>query len=181
MVSRVARKPIEVPSGVNLEINEGMLYAKGKLGELSHHIPTGVKAVFENEKLRFEIVETSRYSKKLNISVGTTHSLAKNMIEGVSQGFSRGLTLVGVGYRAEVKGKMLKLTVGYSHPVEMLVPDGLTVKTEKPTEILVTGNNKQKVSQFAAKIRAIRSPEPYKGKGIRYHNEVIKKKEVKKK
>ena len=181
MVSRIAKKPMTIPSEVNTRISDGILYVKGKLGELSHSIPAGVKAVIENGTLKFEPKSVGGVTKKVNIFIGTTHALAKNMFEGVKQGFHKTLVLIGVGYRAEVKGKTLKLTVGYSHPVNMLIPEGLTVKMEKPTIIIVSGIDKQRVTQFAAKIRDTRPPEPYKGKGIRYKDEVIKKKEVKKK
>ena len=180
MVSRIARKPITIPSDVNTRIVDGVLYVKGKLGELSHHIPLGVKAVFENGTLKFES-EAGGATKKTDIFIGTTHALAKNMLHGVREGFSKTLILVGVGYRAEIKGSQLKLTVGFSHPVEISIPKGLTAKIDKPTVIVISGIDKQYVTQFAAKIREIRPPEPYKGKGIRYENEVIKKKEVKKK
>lgn len=181
MVSRIARKPITIPAGVDTKITDGVLLVKGKLGELSQQIPLGVKAISENGSLKFEPETPGDTAKKTNISVGTTHALARNMVQGVSEGFTRKLVLVGVGYRAEVKGDQLKLTVGYSHPVEIVVPKDLTAKTEKPTIIAISGADKQRVSQFAAKIRAVRPPEPYKGKGIRYQDEVIKKKEVKKK
>lgn len=180
MVSRIARKPIMVPSGVDVKVTADVLSVKGKLGELSHPIPQGINAVFTSESLKFETT-VSEADKTITISLGTTHALAKNMVHGVSEGFTRTLLLVGVGYRAEVKGNHLKLTVGYSHPVEMIIPKGLTAKVEKPTTIAISGIDKQQVSQFAAKIRAVRSPEPYKGKGIRYEDEIIKKKEVKKK
>jgi len=180
MVSRIARKPITIPSDVNTRIADGTLYVKGKLGELSHRIPVGIKVVSENGTLKFE-PEAVGATKKTDIFIGTTHALAKNMLQGVKEGFSKTLMLVGVGYRAEVKGSLLKLTVGYSHPVEISISKGLTAKLEKPTVIVISGIDKQCVTQFAAKIREIRPPEPYKGKGIRYKNEVIKKKEVKKK
>jgi large subunit ribosomal protein L6 len=180
MVSRIARKPIMIPSGVDAKVVADVLLVKGKLGELSHPIPQDVKAVLNDNALKFEPA-VPEGDKQLTISVGTTHALAKNMVHGVSEGFTRALLLVGVGYRAEVKGNQLKLTVGYSHPVEMIIPKGLAAKVEKPTTIEISGVDKQKVSQFAAKIRAVRPPEPYKGKGIRYADEAIKKKEVKKK
>jgi large subunit ribosomal protein L6 len=181
MVSRIARKPIVIPSGVNATIANHQLLVKGKLGQLSEQVPLGINAIVENGSLRFEPAEPLTINKKVHISVGTTHALAKNMIIGVSEGFTRTLVLVGVGYRAEVKGERLNLVVGYSHSVEILIPKDITVKVEKSTLIVLSGIDKQRVSQFSAKIRAVRAPEPYKGKGIRYQDEKIKKKEVKKK
>jgi large subunit ribosomal protein L6 len=181
MVSRIAKKPIIIPSGVEANISDKIIVVKGKLGELTHAIPQGVKAAFEDKSLKFQAADEGAVTKKIDQLIGTTHALTKNMVHGVSEGFSRTLLLVGVGYRAELKGNKLNLIVGYSHPVEKVVPKGLTVKIEKPTTIVVSGINKQEVSQFAAKIRAVRPPEPYKGKGIRYEGELIKKKEVKKK
>jgi large subunit ribosomal protein L6 len=180
MVSRVARKPINIPSGVDIKVVDEKLTVKGKLGELSHCIPQGIKAVQERANLRFE-AETLPISRRLNVVLGTTHAMVKNMVKGVADGFQRGLLLIGVGYRAETKGEMLNLTVGFSHPVEIKIPEGLTVKITKPTEMTISGIDRQRVSQFAATIRDIRPPEPYKGKGIRYQDEQIKKKEVKKK
>ncbi len=179
MGSRIARYPVLL-SGVTCTISSNQLMVKGKLGELNFAIHPAV-LVEHNESantLLFSPVPNVANSDALT---GTTRALANNMVLGVTQGFEKKLLLVGVGYRASVQGNTLNLSLGFSHPVERAIPDGIKITTPSATEILISGIDKQKVGQVAAHIRAIRPPEPYKGKGIRYSDEVIIRKEAKKK
>lgn len=178
MVSRVAKNPIEIPAGVDMKVSGQAITVKGKLGELSRQINPAVKIVQADNAVHFEPANELLASNAL---AGTSRALVNNMVRGVSEGFQRKLVMVGVGYRAKAQGKTLNLTVGYSHPVNMDMPEGVTVETPIVTEIVLKGANKQKVCQMAAKIRAIRPPEPYKGKGIRYDDEHVIRKEAKKK
>ena len=178
MVSRVAKNPIEVPAGVDMKISGQAITVKGKLGELSQQINAAVKIVQADNAVHFEPANELLASNAL---AGTSRALVNNMVRGVSEGFQRKLVMVGVGYRAKAQGKTLNLTVGFSHPVNMDMPEGVTVETPSVTEIVLKGANKQKVCQIAANIRAIRPPEPYKGKGIRYDDEHVIRKEAKKK
>lgn len=178
MVSRVAKNPIKIPSGVEVKIAGQDVVIKGKLGELTQHIHNEVKVVQNNDVLQ---IEAANQSQKTNALAGTVRALVNNMIHGVSEGFLRKLEMIGVGYRAKAQGDNLNLTVGFSHPVQMKMPKGIKVETPSNTEIVVSGANRQQVSQVAANIRAVRPPEPYKGKGIRYHNEHVIRKEAKKK
>ena len=178
MATRIARNPIEIPKGVEVTVKGQELHVKGPKGEHSrtcHHL---VKMEMLENGLKFSPMNSSRQSNALT---GTNCALAKNMIQGVSQGFERHLKLVGVGYRANAQGKKLDLSLGFSHPVVMEMPEDLTVETPSQTEVIVKGINKQHVNQMAAKIRAKRPPEPYKGKGVRYADEQIILKEAKKK
>ena len=178
MVSRVAKNIIEIPTGVDLKVVGQGITVKGKLGELSQQINAAVKIVHTDNSIYFEPANERLESNAL---AGTSRALVNNMVRGVSQGFERKLLLVGVGYRAKAQGKTLNLTVGFSHPVNMDMPEGVAVETPSVTEIVIKGANKQKVCQTAANIRAVRPPEPYKGKGIRYDNEQVIRKEAKKK
>lgn len=178
MASRVAKNPVVVTAGVDVKLNGQSLTVKGKLGELHRDIHPLVKISVAENLIKFDTNEDSAAAIAL---AGTMRALTHNMVHGVSQGFERKLVLIGVGYRAKASGKMLNLTVGFSHPVDMEMPAGVTVDTPSPTEIVLKGADKQLVSQIAANIRDVRPPEPYKGKGIRYVDEQVSLKEVKKK
>ena len=178
MVSRVARSPISVPTGVNISLVGQELAVKGKLGELTRNIHSQVKIEQVDNELRFSPVNNSSHANAL---AGTMRALANNMVIGVSEGFSKKLVLIGVGYRAKVQGNQLNLTVGYSHPVDFILPAGISAEVPSQTEIIIKGSDNHLVGQVAANIRRVRPPEPYKGKGIRYANEKIILKEGKKK
>ena len=177
-MSRVGKMPVAVPDGVTVEVKQDQINVKGKGGALSLALSTLVKVENKDGKLSFTPIDESR---EANAMSGTFRQLVNNRVVGVTRGFEKKLSLVGVGYKAAAQGAKLNLQVGYSHPVNLDVPKGLDVKTPTPTEIVVTGFDKQVLGQFAAEIRAIRPPEPYKGKGIRYADEKITIKETKKK
>ncbi len=177
-MSRIANSPIDLPAGVEVKINGQNLSAKGNKGTLEHRVPEGVKVVQDDKILKVEYVEGDKHA---NMMAGTTRAVVNNMVVGVSTGFSRKLQLIGVGYRAKAQGKSLNLTLGFSHPVDYVVPEGITIETPSQTEIVVSGIDKQRVGQVAAEIRAYRPPEPYKGKGVRYADEHVVRKEAKKK
>jgi len=177
-MSRVANKPIVVPQGVDITVNGRVVAIKGKKGTLQHTLPDSVEMVRKDNELTFAYNAGDMSSNAL---AGTARALISNMVNGVSNGYEKKLTLVGVGYRAQVQGKNLGLTLGFSHPVNFPIPEGITIETPSQTEILVKGVDKQKVGLVSSKIRAYRPPEPYKGKGIRYADEVIILKEAKKK
>lgn len=178
MVSRVAKVPISVPKGTEVRISGQNIHVKGKWGEinLSAHPLVLVKQI--DNVLQ---IAPANNSSEANAIAGTTRVLANNMVIGVTSGFQRKLVLVGVGYRAKVQGNVLNLSLGFSHPVDYTLPPGVTAETPTQTEILLKGIDKQLVCQVAANIRSIRPPEPYKGKGVRYSDEEIILKEVKKK
>ena len=178
MVSRVARSPISVPTGVNISLVGQELAVKGKLGELTRNIHSQVKIEQVDNELRFSPVNNS---SQANALAGTMRALVNNMVIGVNEGFSKKLVLIGVGYRAKVQGNQLNLTVGYSHPVDFVLPAGISAEVPSQTEIIIKGSDNHLVGQVAANIRRVRPPEPYKGKGIRYANEKIILKEGKKK
>ncbi len=177
-MSRVGKSPVAVPAGVTIQLTGRRLSAKGKLGELHLDLSDDVNAKVEGGKIVFEPVNDSKQARTM---WGTTRSLARNMVAGVSLGFRKSLEINGVGYRAAVQGKSLQLQLGYSHDVSFPIPDDVTIKCEKPTSIAISGRSKQRVGQIAAEIRAFRGPEPYKGKGIKYDYETILRKEGKKK
>lgn len=177
-MSRVANIPVTMPSGIEFKMNQGMVQIKGPKGELSHQVHSLVNVQQDGSILTFSANDESMQAKALS---GTTRSVINNMVTGVSQGFEKKLTIIGVGYRAAIQGKKLNLTLGFSHPVDYQVPDGITIETPTQTEIVVKGADKQKVGQVAAEIRAYRPPEPYKGKGVRYTDEHVVRKEAKKK
>jgi large subunit ribosomal protein L6 len=170
--------PVAVPQGVDVQIKEDQISVKGTGGTLSLASNALVKVTNEGGKLTFAPVDESR---EANAMSGTMRQLVNNMVQGVTKGFEKKLTLVGVGYKAAVQGSKLNLSVGFSHPVNIDAPAGITFATPAPTEILVKGADRQRVGQLAAEIRAVRPPEPYKGKGIRYADEKITIKETKKK
>ncbi|MBM4181822.1 MAG: 50S ribosomal protein L6 [Betaproteobacteria bacterium] len=177
-MSRVAKNPISVPAGVEVKLDAAAVTIKGPMGSLSHALTGLVKVTLDNNVLQVAANGESRQSHAMS---GTTRALLANMVLGVSKGFEKKLTLVGVGYRAQAQGNKLNLTLGFSHPVEHQMPEGIKVETPTQTEILIKGMDKQKVGQVAADVRAYRKPEPYKGKGVRYADEVVVIKETKKK
>jgi large subunit ribosomal protein L6 len=176
-MSRVANYPIKVPNGVEITIAGSHVTVKGKNGELAFQFTDLVGITHEDAQIRVKAATDSKKSVALS---GTTRAVLQNMVTGVSEGFERRLNIVGVGYRAQVKGNVLNLSLGFSHPVDFEIPDGITIETPSQTEIVVKGIDKQRVGQVAANLRAYRPPEPYKGKGVRYADEVIVKKEAKK-
>lgn len=178
MVSRVAKNPVVIPKGVEVNIQGKLVTIKGKLGELKQDIHPLVDVMQQDGAI---VVAPNNSEIQANALAGTARALLKNMVQGVTEGFECKLTLVGVGYRAKAQGKSLNLAVGFSHPVDLTMPEGVSVDTPTQTEIVLKGANKQVVMQAAANIRAVRSPEPYKGKGIRYADEQITLKEAKKK
>jgi large subunit ribosomal protein L6 len=177
-MSRIAKYPVVLPAGVELKMDGRQVTIKGSKGTLEHSVHKLVTMKQEGNELNFSANDES---KEANALAGTTRALLNNMVVGVSEGFERRLDLVGVGYRAQAQGKILNLTLGFSHPVNFEVPEGVTIETPSQTEIVVKGADKQQVGQVAAKIRAYRPPEPYKGKGVKYRDEVIVRKEAKKK
>lgn len=177
-MSRVAKMPVVVPQGVEVSIKENVINVKGASGTLNLNANALVQIINEGGKLSFAPADESR---EANAMCGTMRQLVNNMVVGVTKGFEKKLTLVGVGYKAQAQGSKLNLTVGYSHPVNIEMPAGIKVETPAPTEILIKGSDRQRVGQIAAEIRSVRPPEPYKGKGIRYSDEKIIIKETKKK
>jgi large subunit ribosomal protein L6 len=177
-MSRVANNPVKVPSGVEVTLDGRLLKVKGSKGELKLEVHEWVEVSQDDDVLR---CRANRDRQDAVALAGTMRSLINNMVTGVSEGFERKLQLVGVGYRAQAQGKSLNLTLGFSHPVDFPVPEGVTVETPSQTEVVVKGIDKQLVGQVAAKIRAYRPPEPYKGKGVRYADERVVMKEAKKK
>jgi large subunit ribosomal protein L6 len=177
-MSRVGKKPVVVPSGVTATVTGQTVKMKGAKGELSFLVPEEVSVVMENGAVK---VDPRDQSKSARAKWGMSRAQVQSLIDGVTKGFEKKLEINGVGYRAQVAGKVLKLSLGYSHDVDYPIPAGVTITTPKPTEILVAGIDKQKVGQTAAEIREFRSPEPYKGKGVKYADEFIFRKEGKKK
>ncbi|MCS6786519.1 MAG: 50S ribosomal protein L6 [Thiobacillaceae bacterium] len=177
-MSRIARNPVVVPAGVEVNLEAGAIRVKGPLGVLSRVIHPSVQVEYADGRLQVKAANDSRLAHALS---GTTRALIANMVQGVSKGFEKKLTLVGVGYRAQAQGNKLTLSLGFSHPVEHVMPEGVKVETPSQTEIVIKGADKQLVGQVAADVRAHRPPEPYKGKGIRYADEVVVIKETKKK
>ena len=176
-MSRVAKNPIEIIDGVTVNFNDGCLDVKGKVGELKFDLPETVSLDIADNVISVKYDENNQQSVAL---AGTTRSLVNNMIIGVSQGFEKKLELKGVGYRAKASGKLLELTLGFSHPVKYQLPDEVQVETPSQTEVVLKSHNKQILGQAAAEIRAFRPPEPYKGKGVRYSDENVRRKEAKK-
>jgi len=177
-MSRIAKKPVELVPGVEVNVKGQSIAAKGKQGNLSLELHETVSVKEENGKLTFMPNDNSKGTMAM---AGTMRSLVNNMIIGVTEGYSKQLQLVGVGYRANMQGKVLDLSLGFSHPVKYAIPEGITIETPSQTEINVKGADKQKVGQVCAEIRAYRPPEPYKGKGVRYSDERVIRKEAKKK
>jgi len=177
-VSRIAKYPVTLPKGVEASLAAEALSIKGPLGTLSQRLRSDVKIDKDGDKLLFKALDDS---DEANAMSGTLRALAANMVLGVTKGFEKRLTLVGVGYRAQAQGDKLNLTLGFSHPVVHPMPKGIKVETPTQTEIVIKGLDKQLVGQVAAEVRAYRSPEPYKGKGVRYADERVVLKETKKK
>ena len=177
-MSRIAKAPVIIPSDVDIKLNGNTMTVKGSKGQLSH--------IF-NSAISINIVDNiisilwNKDDKNATAQAGTARAIVNNMVVGVSVGFERKLTLIGVGYRAQAKENILSLSLGFSHPVDYEIPEGVSVETPTQTEILIRGSDKQKIGQVAAKIRAYRPPEPYKGKGVRYYEEHVARKEAKKK
>jgi len=174
-MSRVAKKPINLPKGVELSIQPELVSVKGPKGSLSLAKSAGVQIAVENGVATLSPVDDAHIAL-----TGTVRAILANMVHGVSEGFQRKLELVGVGYRAAMQGADLNLSLGFSHPVVFVAPEGITLSTPTQTEVLVQGTDKQRVGEVAAKIRGFRPPEPYKGKGVKYAGEVIIRKEAKK-
>lgn len=177
-MSRVGKKPVPVPSGVTATVTGQTVKMKGSKGELQYVVPNVVDVKFEDGAVS---VQPKNQTKEARSLWGTSRAQVANLVEGVSKGFEKKLEITGVGYRAAMAGKALKLSLGYSHDIEYAVPEGITIATPKPTEITITGIDRQKVGQVAAEIRDYRGPEPYKGKGVKYAGEFIFRKEGKKK
>jgi large subunit ribosomal protein L6 len=177
-MSRVGKKPVPVPSGVTATVDGQMVKMKGTKGELSFVVPSEVTVAVEDGAVA---VQPRDQSKTARAKWGLSRAQVANLVEGVSKGFEKRLEINGVGYKAAVSGKMLKLSLGYSHDIDYEIPAGVSITTPRPTEVIVTGIDKQVVGQTAAEIREYRGPEPYKGKGVRYAGEFIFRKEGKKK
>lgn len=177
-MSRVAKNPVAIPAKVEVVLSADNISVSGPLGKLSQPLTNAVSLKRDGDTITFEAANDSQHARAMS---GTVRALVANMVHGVSQGFTRKLTLVGVGYKAQAQGTSLNLELGYSHPVSHKMPAGITVQTPTQTEVVLTGVDKQVVGQVAAQIRAYRAPEPYKGKGVRYSDEVVVIKETKKK
>ena len=177
-MSRIGKNEVIVPEGVNFSVDGRILSVKGKLGELTEEITDSVTVEFKDNKVSFKPVNKDKESSS---QWGLVRTLINNMVIGVESGFSKTLEVNGVGYRAAAEGDILQLQLGYSHDIKVAIPKEISVKCSKPTEIVISGANKQKVGQFAAEIRSVRKPEPYKGKGVRYSDEYVRQKEGKKK
>jgi large subunit ribosomal protein L6 len=171
-MSRIGKKPIPVPKGVQINLRDGLVEVKGPKGQLSQSLPPGVSMALEDGQIVTSVGE-AREQRKFH---GLGRTLVANAVQGVSEGFKRELDIVGVGYRAEVKGRDVHFALGYSHPVIFPLPQGIDVAIEKQTHVTVTGIDKQLVGQVAANMRSLRKPDPYKQKGVRYTGEVLKKK-----
>jgi large subunit ribosomal protein L6 len=172
-MSRIGRQPIDIPSGVEVATAGGLVTVKGPRGELAQRVHPEIRIVNDDGTVRVERPSDEGFHRGLH---GLTRTLIANMVEGVTKGFEKRLTIVGVGYRAQLRGSDLELSVGYSHPVLVRRPDGIEFEVPTPTQIVIRGNDKQAVGEIAARIRKVRVPEPYKGKGIRYENEYVRKK-----
>lgn len=177
-MSRVAKYPVTVPGGVEVKLADNNIHVKGPLGEMNQPLSSDVEVKLNDSTLTFAPTKDTKFSHAM---AGTVRALVNNMVHGVNKGFERRLTLVGVGFRAQVQGNSLKLDLGFSHDVIHPLPDGVKAECPSQTEIVLKGFDKQKVGQTAAKIRGYRPPEPYKGKGVRYSDERVAIKEVKKK
>ena len=176
-MSRIGNRELQIPNGVNVSLNDNVVTVKGPKGELSLNVSNLIDIQISDTSIKTNMKEQS---DRANVMQGTTNSLIKNMLVGVSEGFSKSLEAVGVGYRFNVQGNKIVINAGYSHPVEIIVPEGIKAELVSNTEITLSGIDKQKVSEFAANVRKVRKPEPYKGKGIRYKDEYVRRKEGKK-
>lgn len=172
-MSRLGKLPIPVPKGVTVKINGNNITVKGPKGELTRQLVSGLKVTLEGDEIIVSLDENSAHMGNMH---GLWRQLINNMVLGTTAGFERKLQLIGVGYRAAVQGRVLDLQLGYSHPTQLNIPNGIDVKVDKNTFLVVTGIDKQAVGQFASNVRAIRPPEPYKGKGVRYEDEFVRRK-----
>ncbi|TRW92969.1 50S ribosomal protein L6 [Candidatus Methylobacter oryzae] len=177
-MSRIAKAPVTIPNGVDIKLEGNNVTVKGSNGQLSYDINPAVSLDITGNVIQ---VQWDRDDKKATAQAGTARAIVSNMVVGVSAGFEKKLSLIGVGYRAQAKGNILNLALGFSHPVDFEVPAGVSVETPSQTEIVIKGSDKQLIGEVAAKIRAYRPPEPYKGKGVRYTDEHVVRKEAKKK
>lgn len=177
-MSRVGMKPIQIASGVDVKVDGQIVTVKGSKATLTQELPKESKVTIDGSVITVEPIDESTRARAM---WGLSRALIQNMVTGVSEGFSKTLEINGVGYRAAVKGKDLELNLGFSHPVVFPIPEGIEIKATKPTELVISGADKQKVGQVAAVIRSYRKPEPYKGKGVRYQGEYVRSKEGKKK
>jgi len=177
-MSRIAKAPVTIPSGVDIKLDGNKMTVKGSKGHLTHLLNSAVNVDIEDNLIH---VQWDKDNKEATAQAGTARAILSNMVLGVSAGFEKKLTLIGVGYRAQAKENILSLSLGYSHPIDFEVPSGISVETPTQTEIVVRGTDKQLVGEISAKIRAYRPPEPYKGKGVRYADEHVVRKEAKKK
>lgn len=177
-MSRIGKHPVDLPEGVTVDITGQQVKVKGKLGELSETLPEEVVITRENGHIRVAPRDEEKRAREM---WGLSRTLVANMVQGVTTGFTRRLIIQGVGYRAAVEGRMLSLQLGYSHDIKFAIPEDVEIKAETPTAIAISGARKQRVGQIAAEIRAFRPPEPYKGKGVRYSDESVRRKEGKKK
>ena len=181
-MSRIAKSPITIPDGVEVSQSGGVLTVKGKLGEMTMNVHSSVTINNTDNVLTFLPTETTKDEERNAwAQAGTARANTFNLIKGVTKGWEKKLTLIGIGYRAQARGKVLSLTLGFSHPVNYDLPEGVSVETPSQKEVVVKGIDKQKVGQAAAEIRAFRPPEPYKGKGVRYTDEQVVRKDAKKK
>jgi large subunit ribosomal protein L6 len=176
-MSRIGKQPVAIPQGVKVQIENGLVRAEGPKGKLSQFLPDGLVAKLENNTLVLTRAADDRQARALH---GTARALVANMVNGVKNGFERKLEIVGIGYRAQMQGKAIQLALGYSHPVIFPLPDGITAEIDKQVTITLRGADKAVLGQTAAKLRALRKPDPYKGKGVKYANEVIRRKVGKK-
>ncbi|MFD0913616.1 50S ribosomal protein L6 [Methylophilus luteus] len=177
-MSRVAKNPVAIPAKVEVVISPAEIAVSGPLGKLNQALSADISVTRDGEQLLVKANNETQHARAMS---GTVRALLANMVQGVSAGFTRKLTLIGVGYKANAQGSTLNLELGYSHPINHKMPEGVTVQTPTPTEVVLTGANKQVLGQVAAQIRGYRAPEPYKGKGVRYADEVVVIKETKKK
>ncbi|MGR9087841.1 MAG: 50S ribosomal protein L6 [Gammaproteobacteria bacterium] len=177
-MSRIAKAPITIPSGVDVKLDGNLMTVKGGKGQLSFHFNPAIGIEIADNVIH---MQWNHDDMNATSQAGTARAIVNNMVTGVSAGYEKKLTLVGVGYRAQAKDKVLNLALGFSHPIDFVVPTGITIETPTQTDILVKGSDKQLVGETAAKIRSYRPPEPYKGKGIRYADEHVARKEAKKK
>ena len=176
-MSRIGNSPIEIPEAVDVQINGRKITVKGAMGTMDGELHEEVGAAISSGAIQVKALNETKFSVAMS---GTSRALLNNMVVGVSEGFERKLEIVGVGYRAQIKGKVLSLSLGYSHPINFNIPYDVTIETPTQTEVVIKGVDKQRVGQVAANIRAYRKPEPYKGKGVKYADEVIVRKEAKK-
>ena len=172
-MSRIGRRAIAIPDGVTVSAVDGQVCIKGPKGEISKSLPEAISWEEQDGRLSFTRADDTKESKSFH---GLARALVSNMVDGVTEGFARALVIEGVGYRAEVKGNVVVLNLGFSHPVEMKIPEGLSASSDGPTKLKISGVSKEDVGQFAADLRRLRPPEPYKGKGIRYEGEQIRRK-----